>query len=155
MPARARYAAPVRSGIALLVLASCVTERLYVTPREILEHGPELRATGHAHVDTGHGTYDLDADRTYAVMLDGRPQQLSVAQMIAGCRDAPPFVAAPRKPGDQRCLLGDTTVEQFPVETRHHIDWEIFEMLGAGLLITTVIGSIGVLVCEASSDGCP
>ncbi len=140
-------------GLALLLLVGCVTEQVSVTPRELLHRVRELRITGHAHVSVGNGdTYDLSADRVFDVTLHDKPATITLRQMIDGCPEIVPFAGQPGSP--TRCLLLDTTVERFRIDTRHHVNWEIFEVFGGALLVTATLGAIAGLVCHASASGC-
>jgi hypothetical protein len=136
------------------VAAGCVTQHVGVTPRELLHHVPELRQHGRATVATDDGgTYELDAGRVFQVTVDGKPRVLTVREMIANCPDVVPF-ANDRFRGDPPCLLIGTTVDQLPLDTRHHVDRDMIEVFLGAALVTTVIASVAAFVCHESSNGC-
>src|SRR5690349_8880124 len=104
-----------------VLLAGCVTEHVAVTPHELLRHVPELRDQGHAEVEVADGgTYELSADRTFDVTIAGKRTRLAVRDMVAGCPDVAPFAGAPPS---GHCLLENTTIDHFELDTRHHFDW--------------------------------
>lgn len=139
-----------------ILAVGCVTTQVVVTPREILHHVPDLRMHGHAAVTTSHGTYELDADRTFDVTIGGKPRRASVRELIANCPDVAPFAGDPFRP-DPPCLLLDTTIQRFPLGSERHVSGAVKEtvyVLLGGLLVTALIASVAGFVCAESASHC-
>jgi hypothetical protein len=144
--------------IACAVLAACTTQHVGVTPRELLRHVPELRDQGHAIVEVPpYGTYELSADRTFDVTIGGRHRRMSIRDMVANCPDVPKFAEDTYR--NPACLLENTTIAWFELDTRHRPTGggAIVKAVGMAVAVVLVVGlvlTIGAAVCHASSDPC-